>query len=126
MQPIPVEVMRLEELCPELVLAQLCRYILYVFPLDGRVSLEYGLDDVVRQVVLQPVRTVRLKVDKMTKLQQIEIVIGSKYAKDTMLTCGLMSDKNDPETPTSCDVFPSFRPSLLPPPPPPSLLLTAC
>ena len=66
MQPIPMEVMRLEELCPELMLAQLCRYILYVFPLDGRVSLEYGLDDVVCQVVLQPVRTVRLKVDKMT------------------------------------------------------------
>ena len=52
MQPIPMEVMRLEELCPELMLAQLCRYILYVFPLDGRVSLEYRLDDVVRQVVL--------------------------------------------------------------------------
>ena len=43
---------------PEFLLLHLCRNIICVFPLHGRVRLEDGLDDVVGQVVLDAVGTV--------------------------------------------------------------------
>ena len=59
----PMEIVRLEELGPELLFTQLGRHILNVFLFHGRVRLEYGLDDVWGEIVLQPVCPVRLGLD---------------------------------------------------------------
>ena len=59
--PVPVEVVRLEELCPELLLRHLPGHVLHVLPPHRRVRLEYGLDNVRRQIVLQPIRAVSLE-----------------------------------------------------------------
>ncbi len=61
--PVPVEVVRLEELCPELLLRQLGRDVLRVLPPDGRVRLEDGLYDVRGEVVAEAVGAVSLGLD---------------------------------------------------------------
>ena len=58
-----MEIVRLEELCPELLFTQLGRHILNVLLLHRRIRLEYGVDDVGGEVVLQSVGPVRLRLD---------------------------------------------------------------
>ena len=59
----PMEIVRLEELSPELLFTQLGWYILNVLLLHGRICLENGFNDVGGEVVLQPVGPVRLRLD---------------------------------------------------------------
>ena len=58
-----MEIVRLEELGPELLFTQLGRYVLNVLFLHRRISLEYGVNDVWGEVVLQSIRPIRLWLD---------------------------------------------------------------
>ena len=58
-----MEVVALEELGPELLLAHLDGDVLEVLPPHRRVRLEDALDDVGGEVVLEPVGAVRLRFD---------------------------------------------------------------
>ena len=58
-----MEVVALEELGPELLLAHLDGDVLEVLPPHRRVRLEDALDDVGGEVVLEPVGAVRLRLD---------------------------------------------------------------
>ena len=60
---VPVEVVRLEKPVPEVLLAHLGRHVLKVLLLHSRVRLEDRVDDVDRQVVLDAVGAVRLRLD---------------------------------------------------------------
>ena len=82
MYSVPVEVVRLEELGPELLLTQLTRHVLKVLLLDGGVSLEDGLDDVRGEVVPETVGTVGLGFNFREKgTWNIEFQRGKEHRK---------------------------------------------
>ena len=58
-----MEIVRLEELGPELLFTQLGRHILNMLLLHRRISLEYGVNDVWGEVVLQSIRPICLRLD---------------------------------------------------------------
>ena len=58
-----MEIVRLEELSPELLFTQLGRHIFNMLLLHSRISLEYGVNDVWGEVVLQSIRPIRLWLD---------------------------------------------------------------
>ena len=61
--PVPVEVVWLEEARPELRLGHAARHVLEELPPHGRVSLVDGVNGVHVQIVLEPVAAVRLGFD---------------------------------------------------------------
>lgn len=58
---IPMEVVRLEELGPELRFGQLGRHVLRMLALNGRIRFENAINDVRREIVLEAVAAVRLR-----------------------------------------------------------------
>ena len=71
MDAVSVEVVTLEELGPKLSFGELVWYTLYVFLLHCRVRLEHRLYDVRRQVVLEPVTAVCLRLDIRLQIQPL-------------------------------------------------------